>query len=48
MSLLACASIVSRAGVRTALPKRSATTSTAAGHSARAAANRGTETTVIT
>ena len=47
MSTLACASIVSRAGVRTALPNRSVIVSTAAGHSVHATAIRGTETIVI-
>ena len=43
----ACASIVSRAGVRTALPKRSDTTSTAVGHNAWVSASSGTDMTVI-
>jgi hypothetical protein len=46
MSVEAWASIVSRAGVRTALPNRSAITRVAACHSARAAASTGTATIV--
>jgi hypothetical protein len=44
----ASASMVARAGLRTALPKRSATTSATACHSAWTAARIGTATTVIT
>jgi hypothetical protein len=47
MSTLACASIVSRAGVRTAVPKRSSTVSAAAGHSAHAIASNGAASMVI-
>ncbi len=47
MLTLACASIVSRAGERTALPNRSVTTRADAGATAWATAISGTETIVI-
>jgi hypothetical protein len=46
MRVLAWASMVSRAGVRTALPNRSATTNPVACHSACAAPSSGTATIV--
>jgi hypothetical protein len=46
VTAVACESIVSRAGVRTALPNRSEITSALAEPTARVRASRGTETTV--